>query len=82
MVRLADFNLHMGREPGGHSQPRTENFEDQRVTALDEFDAAAKTDPERFEALHFLIVNRDLADDGADMRRELIQPDESAGGLA
>jgi hypothetical protein len=31
--------------------------------------------------LHFLIVGRDLADDGADARRKQVQPDKSGRGL-
>ena len=82
MIRLADLDLHIGRERGRHPQPRTKDFKDQRVTALDEFHATAKTDPQRFETLHFLIVNRDLPDHRADTRWELIQPDQCNGGLA
>ena len=76
MVRQTDFHPHMGRERGGHTQPRAENFEDERVTGFDQLDAAAEADAERFEPLHLLIVGLDVADDRADPRRELIQPDE------
>jgi hypothetical protein len=81
MIRLADFHLHMAGQGGGQAQARTKNFQDQRVAALDEFDAAAQTHTKSFEALHFLVINRDFADHGADMRRELVQPDESVCGL-
>lgn len=76
MIGLADFDLHVRRQCGGQSQPRAKNLEDQRIAKLDEFHAPAEAHAERFEALHLLVVGCDLADDGADARRELIQPDE------
>ena len=82
MVRLADFHLHLGCEMSGHTQPRTENFQDQRVAGLDQFHTAAKTDAQGLEALHFLIVRRDAADDGTNPRWKLIQPDEFSFNLA
>jgi len=82
MARLADLHLHIGRERGGKAQPRAEHFEDQRVADLDQLHAAAETDAERLEPLHLLVVGRDPADDGADPRREQIQPDESGRGLS
>ena len=82
MIRLADFNLHVGCEGGGQSQPRPKNPENQRVAALDEFDPAAQADAQRFKPLRFLVINRDLADDGANPRRELVQPDESVRGFS
>ena len=82
MVWLADFHLDMRGQPGGQPEAGTENFEDQRVAALDEFDAAAEADAEGFEALHLFIVGLDVADDRADPRRELIQPDKLESGLA
>jgi len=81
MARLADFDLHIGRERGGDSEPRAENFENERVAELDQFHAPAKAHAERLETLHLLVVGRDLADDGADARREQVQPDESGRGL-
>ena len=81
MAGLADFHLHVGRERGGNAQPRAENFQDERVAHFDQFHAAAKAHAKRLEALHFLVVGRDLADDGADTRRKQIQPDESGCGL-
>jgi hypothetical protein len=82
MIRLADFHLDVGSETGGNAQPGAENFQDQRVAAFDEFDAAAQADTQRFEALHFLIVRLNVTDDRADPRRELVQPDEFDFGLA
>ena len=76
MVWLADFNLHIGRERGRQTQPRTENFQDQRITELDQFHPAAQAHAERFKPLHLLVVGRDLADDGTDTRLKLIQPDK------
>jgi len=81
MARLADFHLHVGRERGGDAQPRAKNFQDERVARFDQLHAAAEAHAERFEALHLLVVGRDLADDGADAWREQIQPDESGCGL-
>ena len=72
MVRLADFNLHIGCEGGGHAQSRAKNFDDQRITHFDQLHAAAKTDAESFETLHFLIIGRDVADHGANARLESI----------
>jgi hypothetical protein len=82
MIRLADFDVDMSRKVGGNSQPRAENFEDERVARLDQFHAPTETDAERFEPLHFLIVRLDIADDRTNTRRELIQPDEGNCGLA
>ena len=82
MVRLAHFNLHMGGERGGHAQPGAEHYEDQRVARFHQFHAAAETDAQRFETLHFLVVGFNVADDRTNARRELIQPDKGNGGLA
>ena len=81
MVRLADLHLHIRRKRGGYPQPRAENFEDQRVANFDQFHAPAEAHAECLQALHLLVVGRDLPDDGADARREQIQPDESGRGL-
>lgn len=81
MTGLADFHLHIGRERSGDAQPRAENFEDERIAELDQLNAPAEADTKRFEALHLLVVGRDCADDGADARREQIQPDESRLGV-
>ena len=60
MAGLADFHLHVGGERGGHAQPRAEHFQDERVADADQFHAAAKAHAQRLEALHFLVVGRDL----------------------
>jgi len=81
MAGLADFDLHIRRKRGRNAQPRTKNFEDEWVAHFDQFHAAAKAYAERLEALHLLVIDRDLADNGADARREQVQPDKSGRSL-
>jgi len=73
MARLADFHADARGQLGGQAQPRAENFQDERIARANQFDAAAHADAERFEALGVLVVGRDAAHHGANVRREFIQ---------
>ena len=74
MAGLADFDADARGELGGQAEPRAEHFQDDRVAGADEFHAAAQAHAQRLEALRFLVVGLDAAHDGADARRQLIEP--------
>lgn len=80
MAGLADFHADARRELGGNAQPGAENFQDERIARPDEFHAAAHADAERLEPVGVLIVHLDAAHDGADARRQFIEP-HGRGGL-
>ena len=74
MAGLADFHAHARGQLGGQAEPRAENFQDERIARADQFHAAAHADAERFEALRVLVVGFNAAHNGADARRQFIEP--------
>ena len=74
MAGLADFHADARGQFGGDAQPRAENFQDERIARADEFHAPAHADAERFQAVGVLVVGGDAAHDGADARRQFIEP--------
>ena len=79
MIGLADFHADPGGEFRRDSQPRTEDFQNERIAGTDQFHAAAKAYAERLEPLRVLIVGLDAAHDRADARRQRVEADERNG---
>ena len=76
MARLANFHMDAGSKFGGDAEPGAKNFQDERIARTDEFDAAAQTNTQCFQAFCVLVVGRNAAHHGADVRRQGIQADE------
>ena len=74
MAGLADFHADARSQLGRQAQPRTKNFQDERIARADEFHAAADTNTKRFEAVRVLVAGLNTAHNGADARRQFIEP--------
>ena len=74
MAGLADFHADAGRQFGGQAQPGAENFQDERIAGADEFHAATHANTQRFQTVGVLVVGLDAAHDGAEARRQFIEP--------
>jgi hypothetical protein len=68
IVRRADFNADAGGERAIEAQARAKNFKDQGIAAADQFDAAAGTNAEHFQARGFFIIRIDFTDNAAQLR--------------
>ena len=81
MAGLADLDADAGGKFGGKAELRAEYAKDERIAAPDQLDAAAHTDAEHFEALHFLVFGFDAPHDGANARRQLVQASQRLRGM-
>lgn len=73
MAGLADFDLDALGQLGGKAKAGTKNFQDQRITAADDFQPAPQANTQRLEALGLLVIRADAPHHGANAWRQLIQ---------
>lgn len=74
ILRTGFFELHARGERGRQADARAENLDDERVARFDDFNLAPDAKPRRLEALDFLAVGFNAADNRARLRRKFVQP--------
>jgi hypothetical protein len=76
MTRLANFHLYAGGQAGGNPQARTENPQNQRISAPNQLDPSTDTDTHGFEPEGFFVVRPNASHHRTDPGREFVEPDQ------